>query len=145
QPSNPVGRVSGRPNWPSLGAALASPPGGEKATLAGSPGLRRGVAPRSVAGQPLQRLDDLQPALHRLLALLALTLDHLLGGAGDEVRLRQLGVDAGDVPVDLAEFLPEALALGVEVDDADERQAGDRRADDDLRRLRRRRLGEGDR
>src|SRR5437899_4785637 len=43
--------------------------------------------------QPLQRFADLGAPALRLLALLALALDHLLGCAGDEVGVGELGVD----------------------------------------------------
>src|SRR4249920_3249112 len=67
------------------------------------------------AFQPLQRLDDLAAAAFRLLALLALAIDHLFGRAPHEVGIAELGVDPLDVGVDLAELLLEPRLLGCDV------------------------------
>src|SRR5258708_1645391 len=57
------------------------------------------------AFQPFQRFDDLGSALHRLLTLLALAVDHLLRRASNEVGIGELGVDAGDVGIDTRQLL----------------------------------------
>src|SRR6185312_5584104 len=68
-----------------------------------SPAAKRRMSGRAL--QPFERLQDLDAAAFRLLALLFLAVDDLLGRALDEVRVVQLRVDALDVGVDLGDFL----------------------------------------
>src|SRR5690606_13964590 len=55
----------------------------------------------TLGSQPGERLVDAGAAGAIILALLAIGLHHLLGGAGDEVRIAELFVDTGDLAVDL--------------------------------------------
>src|SRR5436190_22954778 len=66
----------------------------------------------------LQRLQNLRAAAFRVLALVLLALDDLLGRLADEIRIAELGVDAFDVGVDLGHFLFEPRLLRCHVDDA---------------------------
>src|SRR5690606_41067558 len=84
----------------------------------------RRVFKGSEAFQPRQRC--LQLRLPRLggRQLLALLLDHLGGGAGDEVGVAQLLVEMADVAVEGGDLLLQPGALGGEVDDPGQRQGG---------------------
>src|SRR5262249_45290522 len=98
----------------------------------------------SGALEPLERLDDLLFARLRLIALLALALDHLLGRAGKEIRVAELGIHPPDVGLDLAHFPFQPRALGREIDHALERQRRGLAAHQELHRALRRRIREGD-
>ena len=74
---------------------------------------------------------------------LALLLDHVLGRAADEFLVGELGVELPDLGADLVDLALEPLLLGVDVDDAGERQRQGRLVEHDLHRARRR-LAEGD-
>src|SRR3972149_11198945 len=74
------------------------------------------------APEALQRRDDFFTPRLRLLALLALAVDHLLGRARKKIGVRQLGVDAGDVGPDLGHLLLEPRPLAGKIDDACQRQ-----------------------
>ena len=69
-----------------------------------------------------------------LLALLALLLDHLFRRAGDEIRIAELGVDAGDVGGGARHLLFKPRLFGGEVDHALERQRRHLAAHDELHR-----------
>ena len=79
--------------------------------------------------QPRQRrLQPLEPR-HRLGAALALLLDHLGRRLGDELLVAELLVDLADLDLFLGDLALQPDALGVEIDDAGERQGEGRLAD----------------
>src|SRR5579871_4861892 len=70
-----------------------------------SPRMTESMLPSSGTLEPLERLEDLLLARQRLVAFLALAVDHLLGRAGEEIGVVELAVDPLDVGLDLAELL----------------------------------------
>src|SRR4030081_397027 len=76
----------------------------------------------SGAFEPLQRLVDLLAARLRLVTLLALAFDHVLGRAGDEIGVGELRIDAGNVGLHPRQFFLQPRSLGRNVDHALERQ-----------------------
>ena len=73
---------------------------------------------------------------------LPLLFDHVLGRAGDELLVGQLGVDLLDLVADLVDLSLQAVRFGADVDDAVERHGDRRLFEDDLDRAHRRRVGE---
>src|SRR5712671_1263747 len=82
--------------------------------------------------EPLQRLDNLLFARLGLFALFLFLFDHLFRRARDEIRVAELGVDAGNVSLGLCDLLLEARALGRNVDQSSQRQADCLPANHDL-------------
>src|SRR5215208_8416837 len=108
----------------------------------------RSIASRRLdhaGAEPRQRLLDL--ALARLggVAALALLVDDLFRRTREEIGVGELHVDLVDVAGELGALLVEACHLGLEVDDAFERQRRDLAAHDELHGAARRALGDGDR
>jgi len=68
--------------------------------------------------QTLKRLGEFRLARLCLVALLALTLDDLLGRALEEVGIAELLIDAGDVGIAFGHFFREPRTLSGKVDDA---------------------------
>src|SRR5262245_65246087 len=92
------------------------------------------------AFQALERLVDLEPAPLGFFALLALTLDHILRRAGDEIGIGEFGIDAVDVGFDPRHLFLQPRFLGGKIDHALERQRRDLPAHDQLHRALRRAL-----
>ena len=95
--------------------------------------------------EPRQRLLDLALARLRGVAALALLVDDLFRRTREEIGIGELHVDLVDVAGELGALLVEARHLGLEVDDAFERQRRDLAAHDELHGAPRSALGDGDR
>src|SRR6185503_13233961 len=73
-------------------------------------------------GQPVQRRLQAAALVDKGLAPLAIVLDHRRIGLGEEVGLRQLGVDLGELALDAADILLQPRALLGEIDEPREIQ-----------------------
>src|SRR5215207_7907195 len=105
---------------------------------------RRSIASRRLdhaGAEPRQRLLDLAAARRCGVAALALLVDDLFRRTRQEIGIGELHVDLVDVAGELGALLVEACHLGLELDDAFERQRRDLAAHDELHRAPRRGRG----
>jgi hypothetical protein len=65
---------------------------------------------------------------------LAVFFNHLFRGAADEINIVEFGVNLDDFRIEALNIFGQALALGLKINNALERQSRDDRANDQLRR-----------